>query len=300
MVAALSVPRTMVRPAGVRPCRVPAGPRGDLAALAAQPTAGAEHRLPVLLVPGFTGSKEDFQPLLPLLAAAGHPVWAVDLRGQWESTGPDDEAAYAIEALADDLAAVLDGIRGEGPAHLVGHSFGGLVGRRTVLAGRPGIASYTLLDSGPAAMPPPTADSLRFLRPILDDGGMAAVWAAADQLTNDPVAAAAPADVQAFLTERFLSNHPLGLVAMSDALLGEPDRTDALRAVGLPLLVAHGVDDDVWSPAEQKEMAGRLGADYAEIPGSVHSPAVENPTRLAEVLTSFWRQVETGAEAGAR
>lgn len=290
----------MARAANVHPCRVPAGKLGDLAALRADVPPGVPLRLPVLLVPGFTGSKEDFQALLPLLAAAGHPAWAIDLRGQYESTGPDDEAVYAIEALAADVAAVLGAIRAGSPAHLLGHSFGGLVCRRALLAGLPGVASYTLLGSGPAGIPPPTADTLGFLRPILEQGGIEAVWAAADQLHTDPAAMAAPPEVQEFLGARFLAHNPSGLAVMAQDLVGEADLTDALRDVGLPLLVAHGADDDAWPPAVQKEMAARLGADYVEIPDSVHSPAVENTARTAEVLTGFWQRVEAGADSGAR
>ncbi len=44
----------------------------------------------VLFVPGYTGTKEDFAPLLPLLAAAGLRAVAMDLPGQYETPGPDD------------------------------------------------------------------------------------------------------------------------------------------------------------------------------------------------------------------
>src|SRR4029079_15497760 len=98
----------------------------------------------VLLVPGYTGSKEDFLPILGPLARAGHPTVAIALPGQHESGGPEDAAAYTISALAKDVADVL--ARLGGPAHLVGHSFGGLVCRRVVLDGaRP--LTLTLLGS---------------------------------------------------------------------------------------------------------------------------------------------------------
>ena len=302
VVSALSVPRSMAMPNGVRACRLP-GTGGDLAVLEAMPPAGAEPRLPVLLVPGFTGSKEDFLHLLPLLAADGHPAWAIDMRGQHESGGPDDESAYAIDVLAAEVTTLLEslaGRHGPGRAHLVGHSFGGLVCRRAVLGRPPAAASFTLLDSGPAGIPPPTSDTLALLRPILEQGGVQAVWEAAGQLENDPAAKAAPRDVQEFLRRRFLSNTEAGLLAMAQALLDEPDLTDDLGTAGVPLLVAWGENDDAWPPAVQKDMAARLGADHAEVPGSVHSPAVENPHHTAAVLTSFWQRVHGSEPRGAR
>src|SRR3981081_417211 len=59
-----------------------------------------------LLVAGYTGSKEDFPPLLAPMAAAGLRAVAIDQRGQFESPGPDDPAEYSIDALADDVLAV--------------------------------------------------------------------------------------------------------------------------------------------------------------------------------------------------
>src|SRR3954447_12278006 len=122
------------------------GRAGELAALDTGPADGAT----VLLVAGYTGSKEDFAPLLRPLCSAGYRAVALDQRGQYESPGPDDPAAYTVAELAADVLAVGRVLRVEtsGPLHLLGHSFGGLVGRAAVLA-EPGLfTSLTLLGSG--------------------------------------------------------------------------------------------------------------------------------------------------------
>ena len=51
------------------------------------PSRSTATGAPVLLVPGYTGSKEDFIAVLAPLAAAGHEVLAIDQRGQYESPG---------------------------------------------------------------------------------------------------------------------------------------------------------------------------------------------------------------------
>ena len=65
-------------------CRATAG---AFAALEAQPATGVCERRPALLIPGFTGSKEDFIPVLQPLASAGRRVVAIDMRGQYQSQG---------------------------------------------------------------------------------------------------------------------------------------------------------------------------------------------------------------------
>lgn len=243
-------------------------------------------------MPGFTGSKEDFAPLLDLLSAAGHGVVALDQRGQYESPGPAPETPedYTVAALAAALAAVIDVVAGPaGTVHLVGHSFGGLVARAAVLADPARVASLTLLGSGPAALHSPRTDQFALLAPILAAGGMPAVHAALQQLdAADPRAVALPPALQDFLRVRFLASSGVGLQGMADALVSEPDRIVALRDTGVPVLVAHGAGDDAWSPDVQAEMAERLGARYVVIADAEHSPALDNPAATARALTEFW------------
>jgi pimeloyl-ACP methyl ester carboxylesterase len=87
---------------------------------------GGETNPPVLLVPGWTGSKEDFGPILEPLGEAGYLVTAVDQRGQFRSPfRPDGD--YSPIALGNDLRLAAAALGGG--VHLLGHSFGGLVAR---------------------------------------------------------------------------------------------------------------------------------------------------------------------------
>ena len=259
-------------------------PRGPLAGME---LSAARPRGTVLLVPGFSGSKEDLAPLLPPLAAGGWRVAALDLRGQYESRGPDHGSAYTVAALAGDVLAVADLLGGR--VHLVGHSFGGLVCRAAALLRPAALASLTLLSSGPQALTGPRVDNLALLPDVLAAGGMAAIADASEALAAvDPAGQDQPGHVRAFLRERWLASSPAGLLAMADALRTEPDRVDALRATALPVLVLHGEDDDAWSPQVQAQMAARLRAAYGVVPQARHSPAVENPEATAEALLAFW------------
>ena len=256
-------------------------PRGPLAVLDA---AAEDARATVVLVPGFTGSKEDFRFVLLPLAEAGLRAVAVDQRGQHDSPGPDDPAAYAVHALASDLIALVAAL-GDGPVHLVGHSFGGLVARAAVLERPTAFRSLVLMDSGPSALGGPRAEVLPLMKQLLDEQGLAAVWEAAQSL---PTAKPQPPDVLAFLQKRFMAGSPAALHGMGDALVSEPDRVDELKATGVPTLVVYGEGDDAWTPAQQQEMAARLGCPVVVVPGALHSPAAENPESTAAALRSFY------------
>jgi pimeloyl-ACP methyl ester carboxylesterase len=284
----MSTPRHLVPDPLVRPQRLLAE-SGDLAALVATPPAGVERRPGVLAVPGYTGSKEDFWHLLPLLARAGHPTVAIDLRGQYESGGPQEAAAYTIDVLGRDVSALLtDGEE----QHVLAHSFGGLVCRDALIAGAPA-RSLTLLGSGPAAVGGGRAQLVELMRPLLAEGGVSAVWAAGEAVAAAaPDPAPVPSEVQQFLRSRFLATPAAALLEMGTELTTAPARVAELAGRGLPILVAHGEADDAWSPAEQRDMAERLGARYVVIPAAGHSPAVDAPQTTAAVLEEFWATVD--------
>src|ERR1700753_3398710 len=114
----MSTPTSLELPDGTRRATV-ATARGEFAVLDALPAAGPCELGTALLVPGYTGSKEDFTALLGALSAAGRRVVALDLRGQYQTPGPDDPDAYDPAALGADVAALLDAT---GAVHLLGHS----------------------------------------------------------------------------------------------------------------------------------------------------------------------------------
>ncbi len=244
----------------------------------------------VLLLPGWTGSKEDFLAVLPYLSAAGRRVVAVDQRGQYETPGPDDKSAYSLESLGLDAVALARALNA-GPVHLVGHSFGGLVARSGVLERPDAFASVTLLCSGPAGMVGEQAELLRLMTEAIPANGLAAVYDAKRALERARGMAEPPAEIEDFLRRRFLANHPVSLTEITRQLVDAPNLVTELAHCRVPALVAYGVDDDGWSVDVQRTMGERLRARQAAIPGAGHSPAVEQPVATAQALTAFWAAV---------
>jgi pimeloyl-ACP methyl ester carboxylesterase len=288
----VSTPPFLDLPPGALAVRL-ATSRGELAAHVAG--AGEPGRAPVLLVPGFTGSKEDFIALIEPVAAGGHRVVAIDLRGQFESPwagGESSAAAYDVKELAEEVLDVARDLGG--PVHLLGHSFGGLVARAAALADPSAIRSLTILASGPAAIPHPAASNLELISRALPVMDMESIWTAKRQLELQGELIAPPAEVEDFLHRRFVANDPACLLRMAEQLLTADDRVDELAGLGLPTLVAWGPDDDAWPPAAQQAMALRLAARTAVIAGAGHSPAADNPEGTAAALLDFWAAVDGG------
>ncbi len=110
---------------------------------------GEAEQSRVVLVPGATGSKEDFVLLAPLLADAGYLVESYDLSGQYQSAsaGPSAAEPFGYDLYVADLIAFLS--KGSSPAHVLGYSFAGIVAE-IALTERPDLfASLTLLGAPP-------------------------------------------------------------------------------------------------------------------------------------------------------
>ncbi|MFJ2767781.1 alpha/beta fold hydrolase [Streptomyces sp. NPDC087300] len=287
----MSRPPTFVPPACAT-ARTLRTDRGDFAVLDAVPPPGVPVRGAVLMLPGFTGSKEDFIALLEPIAAAGYRAVTVDGRGQYESAGPDDESAYAQEELARDVlaqAAVLTADEGTGPLALLGHSLGGQVARAAVLRSPGAFASLTLMSSGPAAIAPTQQARAKMLADALQVMSMDEVWQAMRAMEPPPPEDAdTGADDSEALRARWLRHNPAQLVATGRQLSTEPDRVAELAAVPLPKHVLSGERDDTWPVPLLDDMARRLGARRSVIAGAEHSPNTDRPAQTAAALIAFW------------
>jgi pimeloyl-ACP methyl ester carboxylesterase len=293
-------PRVLDLPSGIDATTANTA-RGDFAVLVVRPLDEVELRGSAVLVPGWTGSKDDFAAILPLLAHAGWAVVAYDQRGQYESAGYPDPDDYTWTDLAADAAAIADWIDADARVHLVGHSFGGLVAAAAALGHPDRWASVTFLCSGPAGKDDAAsqdgldrlAESLDAIAEEPDDHtvGMGVLWDVKRRLEMAAGAEPDDAAAEAFLRERFVADDPAGLAAFSRMLASAPDRIDDVARTEIAAFVVYGEDDDAWSLDLQDRMATRLGSAPVVIAGAGHSPAVDQPETTADVLAGLWRSV---------
>lgn len=80
----------------------------------------------MVLLHGFPDFWYSWRDQIPAFAEAGYRVVAPDLRGYNESERPPGVAAYALDTLAADIAALITAL-GADRAIVVGHDWGGLV-----------------------------------------------------------------------------------------------------------------------------------------------------------------------------
>ncbi len=249
----------------------------------------------VVLVPGYTGSKEDFLALLPLLMEAGVGVVTFDQLGQHESDASADARDYTLPLLAHDVAEVITLAaarfsRTDAP-HLLGHSFGGLVAQQAVIDGVVRPASLTAFCSGPGAIPEAHQSSVGMLASALPTMTLAEIWPLKVARDAERGRVAPSPAVAEFLERRWLANDPLQLITCGRILMEHPDLSAHVLPrieAGLRAHVVWGENDDAWPVAQQRAMAQRWGTSGVEIPDAGHSPNAEQPERTAQELLALW------------
>ncbi|WP_245958746.1 alpha/beta fold hydrolase [Microbacterium bovistercoris] len=258
-------------------------PSGPLAHVAMGSPDGAR----VLLVPGMTGSKEDFALMMPLLAASGYRASSYDLAGQYESfrAGPErlrpPQQHYSLELFVADLIAVLE--QGAAPAHVLGYSFAGTVASAALTARPELFASLTLLSA-----PPLAGQALRGFKVL----GPAS-WVVPGRALGPVFITAlrrnvhgAAADRAAFVTARFALTRRGSVGDILALMKATPDLDERLRASGIPILVAAGARD-VWPDAAHRAFAERIGARVLILPTG-HSPCETAPHQLTVAMLDLF------------
>lgn len=272
-----------------------AAPSGPLAFVSLGPDDGER----VLLVPGVTGSKEDFTLMFPGLAAAGYRVESYDLAGQYESAGagPRREGKgggssthYDHELFVADMIAVLES--GRRPVHVLGYSFAGTIAQ-LALARRPDLfASISLLSC-----PPRPGQAFRTVKRIGWFSGIAGgrlgaalmVWGI--RLNVIP---ARPTRLR-FVKHRFAFTRRDSIADVIRLMKATPDLREVLAASPIPKFVAVGAHD-LWPTGLHQEFAEAIGARIA-VYSTGHSPCETTPNQLNRDLLTVFHDAEASKGA---
>ena len=264
-----------VPPAGSRKSRFSA-PSGELAVVSL-----GDPSLPrVVLVPGATGSKEDFALMLPLLAQAGYFVQSFDLAGQYESHAAGADSAYTYELFVGDLIAFLEA---GPPAHLLGYSFAGTVAQLAAVRRPDLILSLALLTT-----PPGTGNvftTMKWLGPVAPiasprRGAGLMIWGIVTNKNRVP-----PQRLE-FVRSRFALTNRRSVDEIVGLMMRSPDLRREVRALPVPTLVVAG-SHDLWPLAAHERFAEEIGAEFRAY-ATGHSPSETTPHQLTADLLDLY------------
>jgi pimeloyl-ACP methyl ester carboxylesterase len=253
---------------------------------------------PFVLVHGFTGSRDDFRELLPVLGARGRTL-ALDLRGHGESSNPGDPAGYTLEQLVADLAGFLDAV-GAARCDLLGHSMGGMVALRLALAHPERVASLVLMDTSAR---PIERGARRFFEvgaKIARDSGMEALYALARAAgERDPqrpravVKCIERMGAETYwgrIRAKLLAMDPVAFATLGPLLADHDGVENRLSEIRCPALSLVGAQDAPFLAPAEELARGIAGARLVVVPDAAHSPQLENPEAwLAAVLEHLER-----------
>jgi pimeloyl-ACP methyl ester carboxylesterase len=209
----------------------------------------------------------------PYAAAHGRDAYVIDWPGRGSSPAPEDFAAMSMQTVADGVAATLAEI---GPAVLVTHSMGGVIGWRAAEMNPRNVAAIVAIAPGPPANLQPALDSTEIAR-LRDEepekwatlGRQAAVPEAGPAQVVRDLALAMWANSERFphvAVEAYLA----GLVPESPRALNERSNIDGrgLRISGpqalngIPIVVITGDQDPRHPRAADEKIVDYFGAEF--------------------------------------
>ena len=236
----------------------------------------------VVLVHGFTGSKEDFDLIGPILADMGYRVLTFDNRGQHESAHSKREDAYQVQSLAQDVFDIAHHYGFEKP-HLLGHSFGGLVAQQVLAESADFWASLTIFCSGPHWIPdkPDLEGTIKIMKSM----SMQDSWDRFKEETDKLLPR------YELYKKRWTSSDPRSTHDMALHLQSAQSLIEKIVATKVPVHVIYGENDDAWPLEMQDQMAKDLGAPLTIIRAAGHCPNEDQPKDTARVLASFWKSL---------
>jgi len=270
-------------------------------------------RAPVVICHGGPGGTHDYVEPIAELSRFGRACVVYDQLGNGRSDHlPDaDPAFWTAQLFKDELAALVEHLGIAGRYHVVGQSWGGMLGLDHALERPQGLVSLVAADSPASAaqfaagardllgtLPPEAQDAIR----RHEEAGT----------TDDPEYEAA---LMEFYT-RYLCRvdpWPDALVRTFDAMGADPtvygtmngpseftvvgtirdwDVTDRLHEIEVPVLLVSGAHDEV-RPDVVRVIHERVpDSEWVLFEDSSHTPHLEEPERFLRVVEDFLERAE--------
>jgi L-proline amide hydrolase len=270
-------------------------------------------RAPVVICHGGPGATHDYVAPIAELHRTGRGCVLYDQLGNGRSEHlPDaDPSFWTVQLFKDELAALVDHLGIGGRYHVIGQSWGGMLGLDHALDQPPGLLSLVAADSPSDARA--FAAGARELLGTLPPEAAGAIRRHEEAGTTDSP------EYQAAINEFYtryvcrLDPWPDPLVATFDAVEADPtvygtmngpseftvtgtirdwSVTDRLHEITAPVLLVSGEHDEV-RPDIIRTVHERLAdSEWQLFEDSSHTPHLEEPERFLRAVEAFLERVE--------
>ncbi|MFD7447845.1 proline iminopeptidase-family hydrolase [Kitasatospora sp. NPDC059827] len=269
-------------------------------------------RPPVVLVHGGPGLPHDY--LLPLAEAlsgpvgGGRPCVLYDQYGAGRSGHRPDAPAehWTVDLYLEELRLLLARLGIEDGFHLLGHSWGGMLGLELAVTRPPGLRSLTTVGAYAASRTyitevralvdalPEKARSVIEQHEAAGTTDSAAFQEAMLEFYRRHVILARPAPECLLRSVAAMRADPTVCLAMMGpseftmtGSLRDWDIRERLHLVRSPVLVVSGRRDEVTPAAADELYAGLPNAERAVLEASSHHPHLEQPAQFLELVRKF-------------
>jgi pimeloyl-ACP methyl ester carboxylesterase len=238
----------------------------------------------LVLIHGTAGSTAWWDPIVPALAETCRVI-RVDLLGHGRSSTPD--GGFDIPTQARRVGAALDTL-GVRRATVVGHSAGCMVATALSEQRPRAVAALALIDMGPSLEAKfPDGLLARLLLTRLPGRLLWSLRTGATIRKAMRTAFTRPVDIPEGIVEaaQGMTHRALtGAARASRDYLGDRSLPARLAALGIPVLVIFGADDQRWRSTSAAGYRAVPDVRVELLPGVGHTPMLEDPQTTSALL----------------
>lgn len=204
---------------------------------------------------------------------------------------------YTLSDMAQDTVDLLDHL-GQGGAHIVGLSMGGMIAQRMAIEHPQRVYSLTSIMSstGNPALPGPHPDAMAAAVALTEDNAETAL---ARHIHAWRVWGGGHFDSRECGVARFAERaveracRPHGIIRQYAAIVADGDRRGELADVNVPSLVIHGAADPLVPAAAGNDTASAIpGARYIEVPKLGHDLPEPAIAEIVEAISGHIQAIE--------
>lgn len=268
-------------------------------------------KFPLLCLHGGPGATHDYLEPLEAMASTGRRVIFYDQLGAGNSDHPHNPSLWTVPLFVEEVGVIREAL-GLDQLHILGQSWGGMLGMEYALTQPAGLVSLIVSDS-PASMPQWVAEANRLRAELPVDVQETLLKHEAAGTTDDPAYQEA---MQVFYHRHVCRIDPLPdcVQRAFDKLDQNPevyhtmngpsefhvigslkhwDIVDRLGEIQVPTLVLSGRYDEATPLIAETVQRGIPGAEWVLFENSSHMPHVEETERYLQVVTNFLERVES-------